>query len=115
MTQTEYLDFHERLCGLARALSAAKNTDYADPDARQHDPLAVFANFCQCANLNICTVEQGFLVRLSDKFSRLANLLRVGHEQAVKDESVDDTIKDIINYVVLLAAYRKAVSRQAEG
>ena len=108
MKQAEYLEYHEHLCGLARSLSAAKNTDYADPDARQADPFAVFANFMQCENLNICTVEQGFLVRLSDKFSRLANLLREGHEQAVVDESIDDTIKDIINYVVLLAAYRTA-------
>jgi hypothetical protein len=106
MTQEEYLQFHEAICGMARSLSQRKNTDYAAP-TRKSTPYAVFANFMQCETLGITGVEQGFLVRLSDKFSRLCNLLEPSHVQQVKDESVDDTIQDIINYVILLAAYRE--------
>ena len=45
MTQNDYLDFHRKKCDKARALSAKKNTDYADPDIHESDPLAVWANF----------------------------------------------------------------------
>lgn len=115
MAPDDYFQFHEQLCDEARALSQRKNNDYADPDAHSDDPFCVFRNFMMCEHASICSVEQGFLVRLSDKFMRLCNLLRPGHEQAVEDESVDDTIKDIINYSVLLAALRKLKKEIKDG
>lgn len=106
MDINEYRQLHENACAVARELSIRKNADYAAPhEADQSDRFRVFRNFMQCDHLGICRVEQGFLVRLSDKFSRLANLLREGHEQQVRDESVVDTLLDIINYCVLLMAY----------
>ena len=105
MKQNDYFKFHEDLCNEARALSQKKNNDYADPDNREGDPFAIFANFMQCEHLGICEVEQGFLVRLSDKFSRLCNILKPGHKQGVMDESIRDTALDIINYVALLLGY----------
>ena len=105
MKVQEYFDFHKEMCDKARAISQAKNNDYSAPSAREDDPYAVFANFMQAERLNICTVEQGFLVRLSDKFSRLCNLLRPGHQQTVMDEKVEDTILDTVNYLLLLAGY----------
>jgi len=108
MDTTEYMALHKEMCDSARELSRSKNADYASPDSNKDDPLAVFRNFMQCEHLCICTVEQGFLVRLSDKFSRLVNLLRPGHERAVSDETEQDTMLDIINYVNLLHAYRVA-------
>lgn len=108
MTPEQYFDYHKKLCVDAVELSMKKNNDYADPSRYQDDPLAPFKNFLQCHHLGICSVEQGFLVRLSDKFSRLCNLLKPGHKRAVKDETLTDTILDIINYVCLLSAYIEA-------
>ena len=105
MKQSGYFKFHEDLCNEARALSQKKNNDYADPDNREGDPFAIFANFMQCEHLGICSVEQGMCVRLSDKFSRLCNILKPGHKQGVMDESIRDTALDIINYVALLLGY----------
>lgn len=105
MEAQEYLKFHEELCLKGRNLSARKNNDYAAPDSNKEDPMKVFRNFMQCQHLGICTVEQGFLVRLSDKMSRMCNLLRPGHERAVSDETVVDTAVDVINYTCLLMAY----------
>lgn len=108
MSPDEYFTYHKKLCDEARSLSERKNNDYADPSSFEKDPLRVFRNFVLCDQLGICSTEQGFLVRLSDKFSRICNLLRAGHKQTVTDESIEDTTKDIINYLILLMAYRKA-------
>ena len=42
----------------------------------------------------------GITVRLSDKLARLDNFIETG-VFAVKDEKIEDTVKDIINYAVL--------------
>jgi len=107
-TQDTYLEFHEDKCQRAKELSARKNTDYADPTIHKNDPLAVWANFTLCEKLGVCTTEQGFLVRLCDKFSRLCHLTAEGHTQMVMDESAEDTEDDIINYICLFSAYKKA-------
>ena len=76
-----------------------KNHDYAgDKDALK--------NFKLVDYLGIATSAQGILVRLCDKFSRLANVYK--GDNKVKDETVEDTIDDAINYLVIL----KAVLRQ---
>lgn len=77
-----------------------KNHDYTGAD---QDP---FKNFKAVESLKISTVEQGILVRLSDKFSRISGLLS-GPEAKVKDESVFDTIQDAINYFAILHSYLK--------
>lgn len=43
------------------------------------------------------------LVRMSDKFNRLKNLMRTDAEIQVKDEAVKDTILDLACYAVMLA------------
>ena len=100
-------DFHER----AQELMLMKNADYADPDSKQHDSFAVFGNLVACERVGISSTEQGFLVRLQDKLSRLANITKPDHARMVKDESVDDTLLDIINYATLFAAFRKCVKK----
>lgn len=107
MKQDEYLRFHETTCESARLTSQKKNNDYTAPEARQNDPFAIFANFMQAERLNVCSVEAGFMVRISDKISRLANLTRKGHERQVEDERLEDTVQDAINYLILLLAYIK--------
>ena len=98
MTREGLLALHEDLCGRARELMAAKNHDYAGQDEAA-DP---FRNFRLCEALGLCTAEAGLLVRLSDKLSRLATFAACGR-LVVADESVEDTLIDVINYAVLLA------------
>jgi len=43
----------------------------------------------------------GILVRLSDKFTRLKNLVISGQPALVQDESIKDTLRDIRNYAFL--------------
>jgi hypothetical protein len=46
------------------------------------------------------------MVRLTDKMSRLSSIIESGKTN-VKDESFEDTMVDVINYIVLLSAYRQ--------
>ena len=62
-------------------LGMRKNNDYSG--AKKIDNIAM-------------TGVEGISVRLLDKVSRLYSLTKV--ESQVKDESVEDTLKDIINY-----------------
>jgi hypothetical protein len=108
MTRDEYIDHHRQLCHTARTISIAKNHDYTG-DAS--DP---FANFARVEAMGICSTQVGFLVRLTDKLSRIATFAKHGRLE-VPDESVQDTIIDAINYLVLLSAYIESTSRQGSG
>jgi hypothetical protein len=99
MTRDELLQFHEELCGAARELMSKKNRDYAGKDG-----VEPFANFTRVESMGICKTEQGFMVRLTDKMSRLSSFIHAG-KMNVQDESFMDTCVDVINYMVLLAAY----------
>jgi hypothetical protein len=77
-----------------------KNRDYAGRDGMEP-----FANFTRVESMGICSTEQGFMVRLTDKMSRLSSIIESGKNH-VKDESFEDTMVDVINYIVLLSAYR---------
>tara|TARA_R100000005_G_C4906041_1_gene145915 strand:+ start:366 stop:704 length:339 start_codon:yes stop_codon:yes gene_type:complete len=76
-----------------------KNRDYAG--AEGNEP---FANFTRVESMGICSTEQGFMTRVTDKMSRLSSFLNSG-KMHVEDESFRDTIIDVINYMVLLSAY----------
>ena len=76
-----------------------KNRDYAGSDGNEP-----FANFTRVESMGICDTEQGFLVRVTDKLSRLSSFVHAG-KMHVEDESFYDTIVDVINYMVLLSAY----------
>jgi hypothetical protein len=82
MTRDELLGFHSDLCKEARDLMSLKNRDYAG-----NEGIEPFANFTRVEAMGICKTEQGCMVRL------------------IKDESFKDTCVDVINYMVLLAAY----------
>lgn len=47
--------------------------------------------------------EVGLLVRLSDKFARLKNI----HGKNFQNESIEDTIDDIIGYALILKLLRR--------
>lgn len=101
MTREELFKMHIEMCKSALELMKKKNSDYAGSDG--NNP---FANFTRSEALGICTTEQSFLVRMTDKMSRLSSFAAKG-KLDVEDESVYDTLVDLINYSVLLAAYLK--------
>jgi hypothetical protein len=80
------------------ATAVRKNHDYGGSNK---DPYANFRN----STIAGVPVERGILVRLMDKMSRISTLL--DKEGMVKDEAVDDTIDDAINYLAILKSYRK--------
>ena len=93
-SQQALLNFHAEMSERCRALMQAKNTDYAKD--------AVFGNLDACDQLGICSTEMGILVRMLDKIKRLVNTLDA--EAMVKDENLQDSCDDLLNYAVLLAA-----------
>jgi hypothetical protein len=101
MTKSEYLKYHEWFCSQMTTITAKKNSDYT---GATDDP---FANFSRVASLGITDVERGFLVRMTDKLSRITSFVQKGTLQ-VNDESVEDTLIDLANYSALLAAYIKS-------
>ena len=98
----EELDqLHTTECGIARDLMRMKNGDYAG-----HKD--IFANLNAVESLSGCSLscEQGILVRMQDKLSRLWQVLD-GQAQ-VRDERIVDTCRDIINYSVLIMARQRS-------
>ncbi len=79
-----------------------KSSDYAQVT----DPFANFRTVEAFPALGV-TLEQGILVRVLDKFSRISNLLV--REGQVKDEAIEDTIRDAMNYlnVILISLQDK--------
>jgi hypothetical protein len=73
-----------------------KNHDYAK------DTVDALRNFKAVEFFKLTDTSTGIAVRLCDKFMRICNLL---HTQAhVKDEKIEDTINDMINYLIILKA-----------
>ena len=76
-----------------------KNHDYAGRGGE-----TPFANFERCEAMGVCSTEQGFLVRVIDKVARLSTFVEAG-ELKVDNESYEDAILDIINYMILLSGF----------
>ena len=96
MTQDKFLDAYDKLSDKATLIVRNKNADYSKTaDA--------FANFRLVEKLGITDTASGVLVRMCDKFSRIANLLKQSGK--VADESIQDTLIDLANYSLILAVY----------
>ena len=93
-----YMQLHSDLCDKMKAITKAKNSDYT---GLGDDP---FANFRIVEKVGICSVEQGFLTRMSDKMARINSFAQKGTLE-VKDESVEDTLLDLANYCLLFYGY----------
>ncbi len=106
-TRDDLIAIHSKLCSQAAELMTKKNHDYG---GREDGFEAVFANFSRVEALEICSTSQGFLVRLTDKLSRLITLTQGRKFQVA--ESLRDTTIDIINYAVLFYAYNYAKEQQ---
>ena len=100
MTRDELLKLHQHLCNNAQMLMSKKNHDYSGGE-NQSDP---FLNFTRVEKLGITDTKRGFMVRMTDKISRLITFLDTG-EYKVADEKIEDTVLDLINYSVLLYGY----------
>ncbi len=96
-SQTKFLTRLAQLYDNNVQISSRKNSDYAGED----DP---FANFRVCEALGI-PAEVGLLVRMTDKLSRISNLIKPGVTAKVADESVLDTLADLANYSMILRMY----------
>lgn len=88
---SELIQLHKEMTEVARITLANKNHDYAGAG---DDP---FANFHTWGLL-------GIAVRMDDKMARLRTFIKKG-ELKVNDESVRDTLLDLINYSVLFQGY----------
>lgn len=102
MNREELIQHHENICNQALELMKKKNHDYAG-----NSGTTPFANFERCEAMGICTTEAGFLVRMTDKLSRLSTFADSG-KLMVDNEGYNDAIVDIINYCVLFSAYVKS-------
>ena len=102
MNREDLIQHHEYLCKTALELMKKKNHDYAGNSGK-----TPFANFERCEAMGICSTEAGFLVRMTDKLSRLSTFADAGKLQ-VDNEGYNDAIVDIINYCVLFSAYVKS-------
>ena len=69
-----------------------KNHDYAS----NKDPMS---NFKECEEIGV-DAFRGVLVRMSDKWSRIRQLTSKG-TNLVKDESIEDTLKDLAVYALI--------------
>ena len=100
MNRTELLKIHDLLCATAWSLMKRKNHDYSGGK----DENQAFLNFTRVESMGITDTTTGFLVRMTDKMSRLITFSKNGRFQ-VADEALKDTIIDLINYSILLYAY----------
>lgn len=106
VNRAELLQIHTEVCNKARRLMERKNHDYSGGD-NQNDP---FLNFTRVEKLGITSTEQGFLVRMTDKLSRLITFSQTGTFK-VEDEKLEDTITDLVNYSILLYAYSMGINK----
>lgn len=76
-------------------IHSKKNQDYANSKI---DP---FRNFRMSEQIGI-PAWKGSLIRMGDKFIRINNLALKG-KNAVKDETIVDTLIDLANYSIITA------------
>lgn len=100
-TLEKVLKTHEDVCSEARAIISKKGHDYNREQQQTGDTLF---NLTVCKQLGVVdSTTQGILVRLSDKFMRLISLTKNPKTNLqVSDESIRDTVRDVINYSVYL-------------
>ena len=106
MRRAALIEFHMETTTKALALLIKKNEDYASDE----NP---FANFSRVNAMGICSTMEGFLVRMTDKMSRLSNFAK-RQKFSVKDETLTDTCLDLINYATLLLAWTESSQSEAE-
>jgi len=97
MNKEEFFEDLNATFATCLEISHKKNADYAG-DA---DP---FKNFRMSEQVGV-DPARAILVRISDKLSRISNLL--DREAKVEDERLEDSCIDAINYFAILKAFIK--------
>lgn len=111
MTRDELLAYLELKTGEMIQTAKDKNDDYTG--GLTEDALH---NFTRVEALGIATAEVGILCRMTDKFARTAGFFRRG-KLSVTSETIEDTLIDLANYALILAAMvseRKKPARKAK-
>lgn len=96
MNQKEFVQAVADTYKVALDLVDRKNQDYG----RNKDP---FKNFQLSVKVGV-PVEKGMMIRMMDKVSRIANLLRK-KRAAVTDEKIEDTLLDLVNYAAIMRVW----------
>jgi hypothetical protein len=99
MNRATLLALHETMCDAAREIMRAKNHDYSGGK----DTTNPFLNFTRVERMGVTDTHTGFLVRIVDKLSRLVTHSKNKHFEV--NESLEDTVLDVINYMILYFAY----------
>ena len=86
----EKLEVHASICDGIKDLYRRKNADYGDSFGKARK---VVPNYT--------------LGKLYDKFSRYMNLSLAGEDTAQVDESIDDTLMDMVNYAIMELTERR--------
>lgn len=86
MSETERVQTHMAICKELNDTYARKNADYGDSFHKQ---------YMEYGPVAAC-------IRLEDKLLRLKTLTKQGYTPRVS-ESMEDTIKDMANYAIMLA------------
>lgn len=95
MNQPEFIESIRKSFETGLELIKLKNNDYGGPV----DP---FKNFHLSEMIGV-PIERAILVRISDKLARISNILDI--KASVKNETIEDTLLDLINYAAILKAY----------
>ena len=85
-------------------LMTKKNHDYTQGS---EDP---FLNFKLIEYVGVASAEEAIFVRMSDKYSRIATLLK--REGKVIDEKLTDTLMDLANYSIIMKCYLESKDEQ---
>ena len=86
--ENEFMEEYKKIVTETMELCVKKNKDYG---SSVQDTFEKFGDI-------------SYLVRITDKYNRICSLLN--REGEVKDESIDDTIRDMANYSFLWLASR---------
>jgi len=96
MNFKRFVAIHLDLCKQAAEISEKKGHDYSGAED-------TFANIKACEVEKICSAEVAIFIRTGDKRARLKNLI-LKQKTPACEETVKDTIIDLINYYCILYA-----------
>lgn len=96
MTKDALKEFHVKTFQKCLNTMLQKNEDY-----NGHED--ALGNFKDVEERSITSSEVGVRVRINDKYNRMCNLFAT-RSNGSHDESLDDTIDDMINYLIILKA-----------
>lgn len=109
INRNDLLSFHADFTKQALDLLMRKNKQYAPNDAD------AFGNLLACEHLGICSAPKAILIRLLDKVHRLNTLLDSPNEKSTAGDALGDTLLDLLNYTILIAATTCGEAFSKEG